>query len=499
MTKPDGNDTNDEILPRDILRPLLGYRNFLLRATLGVTAAAAIVSGMYLFLWQPTRSTASLGFRPTFPEAADATYPNGLPFSSTDIVNSSILGSVFDKNKLQDYCSRADFQAGFVVNESSPKLAFLDLEYQSRLADARLTQMDRDRLQNEYNAKRQSLPREYNLVWVRADACKDVPRAVVGKVMPEILQTWAEDADEKRGVMKLRVSVLTPMVFDFSGVQEQSLMIRADLIRSALTRVIANIIKVEQLPGAEQVHYGERSVSLAQIRLRLEDLTKVYLDPLISIAGRAFGVESIRWVEEALAQAQTQQQIAEERADAYQLALQQYSGATPPAATGTDKSRSSADVQALTPQIDRTFIEGIVQLSAANTTYRQGLTDKMVKARIDSVDLNSVVEHYKRLLASLRATSAASSLTTAEVTKRMELIVAEVKDQVRQFDELYAEFSRVSLRSAPTMFQVTSPTDFATTRPFSKTSYLLLILATLLGTPIVLAVGCLVHYRIKQA
>lgn len=498
MTNPEqAVPPKDEIQIGDFFAPLLNYRHLIWHATIAATALVVIISGGY-YVVQPVQWSASIGFKPVFIGADAGEYPNKLKYSSTDIINPTILEQVYDKDHFQGLCPREEFRSGFVIVESSPELLFLDLEFQARLADTRLSVVDRDRAQSEYRARRLTTPVQYSLTWLRSDTCRNVPAMVANKALGDVLQTWAEDADLKRGVLKLRVAVLTPSVFDTGTIGEQSLLVRADLIRSALTRVIANIREVELLPGAELVRAATDRVSLAQMRARLEDLGQVHLDPLVAVAGRGLGNDAVRWVEESLAEATALQKAAEDRANAYQAALREYSGATTaPTAAGAQRPQSSSDVQSLTPQIDRTFIDRIVDLSATNTKFRQELTTSMVQAKVAAVETASKVDHYKQLLTTLK-TNAVSSLSQTDVERRLMAIVADAKEQVRQFNALYDEFSRVSLRSGPSMYRIERPAQVQVIRSFTSRSLLLLILAVFFGTPFVLAVGCLAHHAVRQ-
>ncbi len=495
MTNPENDEPGDEIRIGDFFAPLLQYRYLIWHATIAATALTVLAGGIYYF-WQPVRWSTSLGFQPVFAGAAAGQYPNKLPFSSTDVVDSTVIDQVHAKNHVQDPCAPGDFRSGFVVEESSSEMRFLDLDYQARLFDTRLSTVDRERLQGEYRARRQAMPVEYRLTWLRSDACRNVPAAVATKALGEVLQTWAEDADLKRGVLKLRIAVLTPTVFDTGGLHAESLLIRADLIRSALIRVIANVREVAVLPGAELVHVGADGASFAQVQARLEDLVQVHLDPLVAVAGRGLGSDAVRWVEQALTQATVQQKAAEERANAYQTALREYSGATAaPTAAGAQRSESPSDVQALTPQIDRTFIDRIVELTAANTTFRQEMTRSMVEAKVAAVETK--VDHYRQLLATLKSGST-SSLSVADVDQRLTAIVVDAKEQVGQFNALYDEFSRVSLRSGPSMYRIERPAQVEILKSFTLRSLLILILGVFFGAPFVLAIGCLAHHALHQ-
>ncbi len=500
MTNPENQDQNDEILLGDLFRPLIHYRRLIWQGTIGATVIALLLGALYFFL-QPSAWSAGIGFRPVFEGADDGKYPNDLPFAPSDITDASVVAQVFAKNGLEQYCPVDFFRGGLSVQESSPALQFLSAEYQARLSDTRLTAVDRQRLQDEFVARREALPRAYQLMFVRPAECASAPQAVVLKAMSEVLETWAVESQARRGVLKIRSAVLSPEVFVLPDASSAALLVRADLVRAAIVRVIENISQVEKLPGAEMVRAGKVPVTFAEVRLRLEDLMQARLDPLIGIAGRGFGRESLRWVTQALETATTQLRAAESRAEAYRQALREYSGvsSTPTANSGAanGRSQSSSDVQALTPQIDRTFIEGIVALSATNTEFRQEITRNVIEASIDTVSRASVVEHYRNLLAAMKDTSS-DSLPADEVGKRLAAITAEAKDATQLFNDIYNEFSRVAFRAGSALYRVEQPAQVTALRAFSMRDFLLLVIGVFLGAPVILAMTCLVLFHLRR-
>lgn len=236
------------------------------------------------------------------------------------------------------------------------------------------------------------------------------------------------------------------------------------------------------------------------MRARLEDLVRARLDPLIAVAGNGLGRQSARWVEQALQTAEAELRAAEQRAESYRSALREYSGVqtTPPgSAVAGAKPPSSSDVQALTPQIDRTFIDAIVQMSASNTTFRQEITRQLITASVSAVEREADVQHYRALLDATKAGSA-ESLPMDVVTKRLASIVAEAKDLTSRFNHIYEEFSRVSLRVAPVMYRIEQPPVGITTRAFGLRNYALLVLYVLVAAPVILGVAFLIQYHMRK-
>ena len=488
-------DSDEPIRILQILRPLLRYRQIIFAGTLVMTGLTLVVGGWY-FLMQPTRWSASLGFRPMFDGAERGQYPNGLAFLPSDVTDASVADQVFDANRIEDYCDRADFRSGLVSETGSSDLEALDLDFQARLSDPKINAIERQRIQEEYQARRSAVALQYRLEFVRVPGCQSLPPAVGTKVLTDVLQTWAHDADVKRGVMRVRVAVLTPAIFDTTG-ERQSLLVRSDLVRSALVRLSANIRQVQAIAGSETIRLaGPGAASFNELRVRTDDLVQARLDPLVSTAGRALGSESERWVEESLKSTTADYDAAMRRADAYRQALMDYSGvsAAPSAGIAAQRQGSSADVQTLTPQIDRTFIDRIVEMSSANAMFRQELTRKLVDASINAVAASAAVDHYKQLLLSIKGGARADGMSTAAIEDQLAQIVQEGKGIAQQFGKLYEELSRVSLRSGSMMYRIEQPVQVFSIRPFSRTRYVALVFLVLLLSPFVLALICLGHH-----
>jgi hypothetical protein len=499
-TNPDQREGED--LTIHLIKVMSSYRRMIFLTTLAFTGVAILLGGLYYFWWQATRWSASLGFRPTFAGAETGTYPNGLPFSPEDVTSTSVLDDVFDLNNIESYCLRDEFRGGFFVDRRSAQLNFLDLEYQTRLADARLTTVDRERLQAEYRARRAGVPIEYLLTFVPSRACQSIPPAVVSKVLDDGLSTWANEMESKRGVLRLRVQVLTPNIFELDPAATQTLFTKAVLIRSALNRSIANVRNVSQLPGAELARFGDRKVSLAEIELRLMDLIQARYEPLVALSGGAFGRDAVRLVEESLATSNVTWQAAEARTLSYLTALREYSGQSllsgPAQRRDSETGANTSDVQSLTPQIDRTFVDRIVEMSEANTTFRQEITRSMVDNSVKAVESKADVDYYQKLLSSLKKSSIASP-SREEVDQQLNEIVTQAKAVMEQFNGLYEEFSRVALKPASVMYRIERPTQIVVAVPFSLRQYMLVVLSTFVVTLFAGALAAIAHDRFRQS
>ncbi len=500
MTNTEKQDPNDEIMLGDLFRPLIQYWRLIWQGSIAATVFALLLGALY-FVFQPSAWSATISIRPVFEGADDGKYPNGLPFAPSDITDASVVAQVFARNSLEQYCSLEVFQNSLSMQTSSVALQFLTAEYQGRLSDARLNAVDRQRVQDEFAAKRESITLEYQLQFVRPQECGSLPQPVVLKVMTDVLATWATDSQTRRGVLKMKVAVLSPEVFTNPDASMDPLLVRADLVRHNVERIIQNIIDIEKLPGAELVRAGKVPISFAEVRSRFEDLLTARLEPLIGTAGRQFGSDSVRWINYSLKTAMVHLQAAETRAAAFRQAFREYSGvlSTPTATSGAAdrQPQRSSDVQALTPQIDRTFVEGIVELSATNTEFRQELTKDVIEASLEVVSRASTVDYYRNLLAEMKESSG-GVVEADDLEKKLAVLIAQAKDATQLLHEVYNEFSQVAFRADSALYRVEQPGQVTVLRAFSITDYALLIIGVLLGAPIILAMSCLVLFHLRR-
>jgi hypothetical protein len=123
-------------------------------------------------------------------------------------------------------------------------------------------------------------------------------------------------------------------------------------------------------------------------------------------------------------------------------------------------------VQTLTPQIDRTFVDRLIELAASNTSFRQNLTRSIVDAEIAAVESQARVEYYEHLEKALSGASG-SSLSGQQVDERMNAIVTDAKATTKSFNDLYLEISRVTLRPPAGLFTVDKPVQVSSVRELS--------------------------------
>jgi hypothetical protein len=462
------------------------------RTILAVAAAVALtvtLAGAVFAVFQPApRLVSMLEFRPTFAGAMAGEYPNKSPYAVTDITAPPVLDSVYQRNELSRYCDLQTFQTGIAVEQRSTEFVSLEAQYAGLLSEQRMAPVERVRLETEYAAKRRALPLYYRLIYTVPRGCAGMPAETVSKVLHETLEQWAAQSELQRGVLRFQVEMLSPQAFaDILERANASLLARATLLRDALTRQIANVESVRALSGAATVRDDHSGLSFLDIGNRLVDLRDAELLPLLTHGGM-FGNESADYVAALLSTSTSARRIAEANSQAYLNALREYSGAASADSGGRSSTPATAreldrtgDGQAVTTQIDRTFVDRLLQMSEANVLFRQELTKSLVNSNLELAARQSDVEFHERLMRAIQ--SAPRSISTTVGAEPIERIARRAKEISTQFSALFDKYSRVSLRTAPALYAVQSPaySPSRTARPAMSLAQIALVAFVMAG------------------
>jgi hypothetical protein len=311
-------------------------------------------------------------------------YPNDLAISSADIITSPVLTVVYEANNMKEYCSYDEFKNGLFILESSRDIELLDLEYQSKLADTRLTSVDRAKLEEEFQQKREALRvPQYKLNFMSPIGTR-IPGPLMSKLLNDILATWAEQAVREKGVLTHQVHVYSANILMRELLEEDDYFIRVDILRENVNRIIGNIDELSKLPGATVIRVGQDQISLAEVRANLEDLRRFKVEPLLAVV-RGTGLtpsSSVRnqYLENRLRQVRLEQQQAASRVaklhEAFQTYVLQRSSIVAANASGGPAEAQSVP-PATIPQLSESFLDRLVAISSQNSDlqFRQRLTE----------------------------------------------------------------------------------------------------------------------------
>ena len=263
-------EDDDGISLTDLVRRLYRYR-IAIATVVTVVAVLYMILSLLLLLLMPVHKTVTLPFRLDFEGVDRGEYPNGMKFSSAEIVSTPILAKVFEANDLEQYLTLQEFSDAIFILESNPSIQLLDQEYQARLSDTKMPLIDRQLLEEEYRAKREALKvADFSLNLLRHETAGSIPGGLASKVLTDILATWAENADQRKGALKYRTAVYSRNFVRKDVIEAEDYIVGVDILRSKINQLLDNIKNVSQIPGANVVRVGEKRISLAEVEANCE-------------------------------------------------------------------------------------------------------------------------------------------------------------------------------------------------------------------------------------
>ena len=513
QTPPSGGETPVDADPEISLKPFLDtlwvYRKV-------IWAIVATVAGLYLvfvlgvFLITPVQRSGSLQFRLLFEGAESGQYPNGSVFSASEIVAAPVLTEVYRVDDLQRYWKYDQFKNSVVILQSNPEIDILAAEYASRLADTKLSPVDRARIEEEFKQKRQALVDPvYTISMLRNERLTTMPPDLVNKVLLDILRTWSEQAELRKGGMQYNVDVLSPSILQREMLEREDYLVAIDVFRAKTSRVLATIDEIAKLPGAKTIRVGDNHVTLAEVRAQLEDVVRFELEPLLGVIRSEGITRDLRalslYASNQLFQLRQEQQESAERVNALQASVRTFStqggtGLGDARAVGSAGTGSSP----VTPLLDQSFLDRIMALSTAkaDSDYKRKLTDRVIDESNKMASRSREVAYYDDLVKELKGRSAGARAVgspelVAMINRRSADAFDEIVKGITMTEAIYREVSALNLSPTTTLFAVTSPFTQQTNRSLTAWAvglyFVLIVALTLIAT----LVGSLTHNFIK--
>lgn len=496
-----------------LVRVLRAYSAVIGIALLSV-AIGYMVLAILLYIIAPAQRTTVQPFRLEFRGAVDGKLPNGLRFTPTEIVSTPVLLKVFQADELGRFTTFEAFSRSVFVLEANREYEKLVNEYTSRLADPRLSPLDRERIQKEFDSKREIIRKnDYAVSYARTSGTARVPETLVRKVLVDVLNTWTSFAINEQHALDYRVSVLSPQIIDASEVGATDPIARIEILRLKIYRVIDNIEEINELPSAELVKTADH-MSLAEIRMRLEDIVRFRLEPLVGVT-RASGLVAnpavtIHFLENQLAYDERRLQAARSRVAALREAVAMYNmepvrvadttTAPSPAATGARANGAATD-ETVMPQISDTFLDKLVSISkqASDPVYRQKMIETYQDAVKDTIPLEQAVNYDRQVLDQMRSGSTSSAPRSDERTVVAEIdgATAEVRRLITKVNEIYVLLSR-ALNPSTQLASLVGPPTTQIERAQSLSRLALYGLVVMLVSLPIIVILCLLHNRMRE-
>ncbi len=489
--RPTGYD--DEISLEPLFGILWSYRR-VAAAAAGALVVLFVLGTLRMYLIHPAERHASVEIRLLFDGATLGEYPNGLPFAASEIISDAVLINVFAADELDRYMSYPRFKSRLVVIESpNAGLELLTREYRARAQNLSLT--DRIRLEEEYRQEREALRQPlYTLSFIHPAGTGEMPLVLLNKVFRDILATWAEEAIERRRVLRHQIELPNPDALLSDFVARSHPFVRLDVLRNTLNRILGGLHDVAALPGASVATVGEvdERVSLVEVRRRLEDLLNAGLRPLL-IGALNTGTGTDRqilagYIESRLLQSRMDREAVAVRTKALQEALQAYQMVD--RGFDTARSRTISD-----PVLDRIIA---LSIEATDLPYRRRVVDRMIAAGDDAAGVEREIAEYQAMLAWVhgeRPSQAAEAGPGARaIGERVDAIQVDIVQALRQAEALLTEISAHNLNPGTALYSVMDPFVEQVERTVTLGTIVAYAVLLLIVSLTVVPLACVVHH-----
>jgi hypothetical protein len=497
---------------RHALKVLHDYAPAMILSLVAIMVGYSIIA-VTIYALSPERVFHVQSFRLDFEGANRGEYPNGTKFSAAEITNTPVIQQVYKDNHVSQFASLPAFTESIFVVESNRAYEALMREYQTRLADAKLTPIDRDRIEREFQAKRATLDKaDYSVVFVRSRETDRIPLTVVKKSLNDVLATWARQAAVEKHVLQYRVPVLTTAILDRSIFDRADYIVALAILRNKVAAILANIDAIARIPGVELVRTRREQMSLAEVRLELEDIIRYRIEPTI-VAARSSGMVkdqagSLRMLEAQLAYDQRELATAKARENALRDSLTAYltgDAKTEDARAASTTTRPAAAAgsgsDAVMPQLSEGFLDRLVDMNnrGADREYRQRMVEEIKRASLAGVPLDAAVAYDQQILDDFKksATGASTPESAARLQEQWNQSYDAVVRALGHLKEIYNEASR-QLNPVTELYSTSGPVVTRTERAFPPVRIALYgLLLLLISLPLVLGFAIL-HSRVRE-
>jgi hypothetical protein len=482
------------------------YKYAILFSLLTVLAAYSIAA-IAIYIFTPSQPITTLPFRLDFRGAPDAQYPNGTKFSPADITASQVMLRVYAQNTLSRYASYEDYIRSFFILESNRALEQLAIQYQAKLADLKLSPIDRDRIEKEYELKRETIPANvFSINFAPHRSGTRLPPAVVRHLLEDILATWAHVSVAERKVMLVEVKVLSPsMVDDIRTFPEPVLSLAQ--VWSKVEDVRSNIAELKTITGANMFRSSRSHMSLDELALSLEDLLRFRIEPAIALGAAtvknrpfALSVLETQYAHD-LRKLELEHQQEEALRRAFDLYQKERTPTTSAAATSTPgRAPENGAAAEMTPQVSESFIDRIVELTNAGTDrqYRQRFIQDIRAVAMSAVPDASIVAFDVQIIEAVKHPAPVPPSTDGDAFVQSTIADSTValRRALEDMNDIYLNASK-QLNPATELYTLTDPPTTRVDRSVSLTKLALLgILVTLVSIPLIF-IGCLLHLRLR--
>lgn len=455
----------EEIGLMDILATIWNRRLKILLPTL----AFALLCTLFLLpkITAPSGQETRMKFWVDFPGITQGLYPNGTAFSPEDVTLPQIVETVFEKNQLAGLgLTLPQFRNMLAITKDDDGLMFLEAKYRAMLGVRNLSPEERQLIQEEYQAKKDRLL-DNNRYYIKLqDGQAKIPPEKKGKILKDILNEWARFSENRRGIYRYEIPVVTPEIFDLDMEQEEYI-IQVDMLRRLANQIMDSIQSIGNIPGVHNMRLGAKTPSILTLKIRTENLLRYKILPLGGLIrnGQLYKNEHLTTIylqEQIYSLTRTEQEqqrklaLIRDSLDGYMENMDSVIAAHNNTASPSTDITPSPGGTTIIPQIGDQFLDRLVSLTQINQdiTYRQNIAQNMVEQGTTLIRTQSEINFYKDLLPG--ANVSIEKMEIPDIKDLFSRNFDKAGKTARQIavdtDTVFREICRISLRPEQTFY-----------------------------------------------
>lgn len=463
----------------------------------GVVAALISVCSIAAYRYvRPLPVTISSAIVVTMADVEKGKYPNGAPYSPTDLRSAPVLEGVYKANDIGKYgISLATFQGYVSVESYSPAYSFMAERYRERLSNKTLTFDEKKLIEEEFRSAEASLRASGLVVNLTLPENTRIPETIASKIVADIPAKWAEIFVERLGVAKLPFLTSGTDLVNTELAAELDYPLAYDYLDDQANGLRSAISDALSVPGASTFVSPTTGTSLSDLSREFNSIyqfrIKLGLKPLIDKGLSKDPATTSLIYENAIANINRDANAQTGYAQSIQSILESFRTSS---AAPLPTSAGAVAVSPVTTQIDGAFIDKIVELTSKGDglQFEQELQREKLQRQNDKVLLEEQRSRYSDRLSAIRQGLAEKINDTTLEKKYVEGFAAAVNDLNsiwKQTAEIGSELGLSKLNADKSLYRLSELPDSRKVAkpPLFGTISLLLLIAT---TVIALLMAC---------
>ena len=496
---------DDEFSIGDMVRFLWRGRYWAIVSAIGMfLLAAALLLAARIAV--PGVNSYSTSFVATMSGAESGKYPNGAPFSPTDLRSPMVTEEVYRLNNLESYgFNLAEFGGMISVEAFSPAYQSITERFRLRLESKTITFEERKAIEEEFRQALATVNANGVKVTFAVSESYGISDNLGQKIVGDLPATWAKLFTEKLGVTNLQQSVSGVDLVASKLIGELDYPLAYDYVAKQSGILVEKLYSLAKIPGSETYRSAKTGKSVSDLlreaanfeefRLRLS------LKPIVDQGLSKDAPFAVLVYSNLIRSLERDVEVSTGLSSRVTEVIGDFRAKSPGPANAAGATGSS-----VATQIDGAFVDRIVELSnrGSGLEFEQGLLRDKLGFENQSVQTNDQRVRLNERLEALNKTTL-SGISKQSLEKRfvegMAIAVTEINTLWGETSNFGDELSASRLNYDKVLYKLNSlPKDISTyKKPLLDLRSVLLVIAALIFGAFAGMIAYALRVQIKKA